>query len=248
MSKEFEITQNRTLRYNDNVTTINVENFSFDGVAYIDFNNVEHIQGNLRLDTSDITYVDFKKVITAHNVYLPMHCSIKENFYWVNRIYGAVDQNVENPVFVNSERMHHLKVYESKPLVYLSGTVVGYLPVRRHQRQLLQEAGFGVYSPGNHMTLGDPIADKYPEIVYKIDILAMHKADVIFFDLNNLSAGTCAELGYSIAKGWHKTKELVGIYKPTKNFFINGLVKHIKLYDSLEDYLKYVKYSEFKYD
>lgn len=238
MNKEYTL-NNGTLRFNDNVTTVSDKNLSFDGVTHVDFNNVEKILVNLNMEDSNITHLDLKNVIVARKIYLPANCSIKENLYWADRIYNnIVNDKYENPVKVFSNRLGFMSVYENRPFVYLSGTVVGHLDLRSEQRRLLNDANYGVYSPGNHMTLGDPIADKYPEIVYDIDIAAMHSADIIFFDLNNLSAGTCAELGYSIAMGWHKTKKLVGIYKPTQNFFINGLVKHIRLYESLEEFIQ----------
>lgn len=236
--------QNGTLRFSDHVTTFSDKNLSFEGVTNVDFNNVEHLLVDLNLESSLITHLDLKNIITAKKIFLPTNCSIKENLYWADKIYThIVDDKYKNPVKVFSSRLGWMSVYNNNPFVYLSGTVVGYLDLRKEQRYKLMSNGYGVYSPGNHMTLGDPVADKYPKLVFDIDIKAMEAADIIFFDLNNLSAGTSAELGYSIAKGWHKTKKLVGIYNnKTQNFFINGLTTFIKLYESLDEFIELNKY------
>lgn len=228
-----------TLQFKDNITTVSDNNLPLDGVTFIDFNNVEHITVDLDLSKSSVESLDLKDVITAKTIILPNTCKvINEDLYWAEHIIklGIKDYKII------SKRMEPLNIYNNlgdnrKQLIYLSGTVVNYLPLRAKQTSMLLRANYAVYSPGQHMTLGDRVADKYPEIVYKLDIKAMEKADIIFFDLTNLSAGTSAELGYSIAKGWYKYKKLVGIYKETQNFFINGLKDYIDIYESIEEFI-----------
>lgn len=227
------------LRFENNVKTFDDYLTVPESLLSIDFNEVEHIKKPLRLENTNIKSIDFKKVITVGAVYLPKDVEIIENLYWADYIV------VTNPKRIQSARLLYMNMYLTdnityRPLVYLSGTVVGYLVLRDRQRALLNIAGLGVYSPGNHMTLGDPIADKYPKLVADIDILAMERAEYIFFDLNNLSPGTCAELGYSIAAGWHKTKKLYYMYKDTPNFFINGLLRYMTRVNSLEEFINNV--------
>ena len=140
--------QNGTLRFNDRVTTFSDKNLSFEGVTNVDFNNVEHLLVDLNLESSSITHLDLKNVITAKKIFLPANCSIKENLYWADRIYTrVVDDKYENPVKVSSSRLGWMSVYNNNPFVYLSGTVVGYLDLRKEQRNKLSSSGYGVYSP-----------------------------------------------------------------------------------------------------
>ena len=224
------------LRFENGVTSFEDYLTVPEGVIAIDFNELEHITKPLRLSDTQITEIDFKNLITVDNVYLPKKIKIIENLYWADKfIFPQKNYMWE---IIKSPRLKYLNVYNDRPLVYLSATVVNYLEKRAQQRDELLNANYAVYSPGTHMTLGDPVADKYPSLVADIDIKAMEKADVILFDLTNLSAGTCAELGYAIAKGWHKEKRLYYLWKDTTNFFIKGLVREITRVDSIEDFVK----------
>lgn len=227
------------LRFENGVKTFDDYLTVPESLLSIDFNEVEHIKKPLRLDHTRIKFIDFKKVITVGTVYLPDGVEIVEKLYWAEHIMSG------NFGRIDSQRLLYMNMYLSssmryRPLVYLSGTVVGYLVLRDRQRMLLNVANLGVYSPGNHMTLGDSIADNYPKLVADIDILAMERAEYIFFDLHNLSPGTCAELGYAIAAGWHKTKKLYYMYKDTPNFFINGLLRYMTRVNSLEEFINNV--------
>lgn len=230
------------LRFEDSITALEDYFKVPQGVKSVDFNNVKFITKPLHLENlPQGSHIDFKNVITASKIYLPFGSTIKENMYWYDKIEGS-----SMPAIIfGSQRMWWLKNNEN--LVYLSGTVMGYLPLRHYQRKQLFRANLGVYSPGNHMTLGDPVADNYPLIVGDIDIKAMEASKYLFFDLNNLSAGTCAELGYTIAKNWHKSKEVYYMMNnPTKNFFINGLTKHLHKVDSIEEFIERVTKHERK--
>ena len=220
------------LRFEDYVSSFEDYLNIPEGVLSIDFNNVQHIKKPLNLFGTLIRELDFKNVITVDTVYLPENCKVKENLYYANKIFLPISSTVD------SARLKDINVYDNRTLIYLSGTVVGYLELRKQQTKKLIEAGFAVYDPGNFMTLGDPVADKYPKLVADIDILMMNRAEIIFFDLNNLSAGTCAELGYSIASDWHISKELWYMYKDTKNFFINGLLRYMNRVNTLEEFIQ----------
>lgn len=220
MVKRFRIKEG-VLRFEDFVTEFNDYLRVPAEVCEIDFNNLLHISKPLRLDHTQIKSIDFGKLITVTNVYLPDNIEVTENLYWAEAIIGK-------GLKVNSPRLEKLGVYSHKPFIYLSGTVGGFLEKRTRQRDELIALGYGVYSPGNHMTFGDPIADNNPKLVYDVDIKAMEKADIIVFDLSNLSPGTCAELGYAIAAKWYKTKRLYALNLNTKNFFIKGLAAYLR--------------------
>ena len=221
------------LRFENDIDVFEDYLYVPEGVFFLDFNNVKHLRKPLDLTRlPNLKEIDLKNLITVDILYLPADVTIKENLYWANYISAP-----GNPK-ITSARLHHLNVYDKRTLIYLSGTISGYLELRAKQRKQLLDEGFAVFSPGNHITFGDPIADNNPKLVAEIDIAAMEKAEIIFFDLNNLSPGTCAELGYAIGAGWHLTKELWYMYKDTPNFFINGLLKHMNRVDSLEEFIK----------
>lgn len=196
-------------------------------VHALDFNQLLYITKPLRLEHTKIIFLDFKHLLMVKDVFLPKDTIVVESLYWSGKITNSSAAS-------HSERMFKLRLEQGKKLVYLSGTVKDYLGLRETQSQIIYDMGFGVYSPGNHITFGDENAE-IPGLVYNIDINAMELADVFVFDLNNLSPGTCAELGYVIGAGWHKTKELFYIMdKPTPNFFINGLISNMEKLDRLE--------------
>lgn len=228
---------NGILKFTDGITTFEDYLTVPEGVVSIDFNDIEHFTKPLRLTDTRITEIDFKNVITVDNVYLPAGIKIKENLYWANKFI------LENNDYelLESPRLKYLNVYNDKELIYLGGSVIGKLEERDEQRQKMLDAGFAVYSPVNHMTHGDPVATKQPSLVADIDIYALEKADIIFFDLRKLTAGTCAEVGYSVAKKWYKEKRIYYVYNDTKNFFINGLLRHFQRVNSIEEFLRMEK-------
>lgn len=231
-SKRYRITDG-VLRFENDIDVFEDYLYVPEGVFSIDFNNVRHLRKPL--DLSKLIYlkeIDLKDLITLDVLYLPKDVKIKENLYWANKIVAP-----GNPTIISS-RLHRLNVYDRRTLIYLSGTIKDHLHLRAEQSDFLIKEGFAVYSPGNHITFGDPVADNNPKLVADIDIQAMEKADIIFFDLNNLSPGTCAELGYAIGAGWHISKELYYMYKDTPNFFINGLLRYMNRVDSLEAFIK----------
>lgn len=208
-----------------------------DYVTEIDFNNVERINVTMLLGNTNIKELDLKDIITVQDIIVPDNTIVKEKLYWAGTITG-----VSGPLDtykVHSKRLKRLNVYDNRAFAYLSGTIKGFLPLREFQRTLLEGAfNWGVYDPGNHITFGDPVADKNPDFVYELDILALERANIIVFDLNNLSAGTCAELGYVMAKNWQDTKRIIAIYEePITNFFIKGLVEHpfVERYHTIQD-------------
>jgi len=210
-------------------------------VVAIDFNEVEHLRKPLHLEHTDIVEIDFKNVITVDTVYLPPFTLIKENLYWAEHF-------ITHAPTVESSRLLYLGLYDYRELVYLSGTVSGHLPLRAKQASQIFAVGYGVYSPGNHITFGDPVADKYPSIVGEIDIKALEKCNIIFFDLNNLSPGTCAELGYVVAKEWYKTKRIYYMFNDNPNFFIRHLLTKLTRVSSLEEFLGRDQYEKAKYE
>src|SRR5690606_9503910 len=129
----------------------------------------------------------------------------------------------------------YLNVYTNQKLVYLSGTIKGYLTTRHQQQQQIHENGLAVYSPGNHITFGDPVAEKYPELVAEIDLKILKRCDAIIFDLGNLSAGTCAEIGYAVGAKYYHTKKLLYFNLDTPNFFINGLAEFMHKTKDLQE-------------
>lgn len=219
------------LRFEDGITVFEDYLRIPDTVIAIDFNEVQHITKPLHLEHTNISLVDFKDVITVDNVYLPPFTTVYEKLYWANHISANAAEG-------DSERLMYLGIYDKRKLIYLSGTVSGHIPLRTEQRSKLFAAGYGVYSPGNHITFGDPVADKYPHIVGEIDIKALDKCDIIFFDLNNLSPGTCAELGYAVAKEWYKTKRIYYMFNDNPNFFIRHLLINLTRVSSLEEFLE----------
>lgn len=220
------------LRFENDIDVFEDYLYVPEGVFSLDFNNVQHLKKPLDLSRlPHLKEIDLKNLVTIDRLYLPPNVSIKENLYWAHQI---VAPNAE----INSVRMKHVGVYDRRTLIYLSGTIKGYLDLRRQQRDRLISEGFAVYSPGNHITFGDPVADNNPKLVADIDIQAMERAEIIFFDLNNLSPGTCAELGYAIGAGWHITKELYYMYTDTPNFFINGLLRYMNRVSSLEEFIQ----------
>ena len=228
------------LRFEDGVTVFEDYLQVPDTVIAVDFNEVKHILKPLNLSNTKIDVVDFREVLTVRQVILPENVIILENLYWADEIKGKTYVG-------RSQRLKFLGIYDNRPLVYLSGTVTGHIPLRTEQRDTIYDAGYGVYSPGNHITFGDPVAEKYPLLVYELDMLALQKAEVIFFDLTNLSPGTCAELGYVVGQGWDRTKRVYYLYKDTPNFFINGLVTNMIRVTSIEEFIERDRYEAVKF-
>lgn len=225
--------KNGILRFEDEVTVFEDYLKVPDTVISVDFNNVRFITKPLHLENTDITEIDFKNVITVDTVYLPPFTVIKEDLYWMENLICHL------PEVAHSSRMFYLGTYKrNSKLVYLSGTVTGHIPLRTEQRDKLFAAGFGVYSPGNHITFGDPVADKYPMLVGELDIKALEKCDIILFDLTNLSSGTCAELGYVVAKEWYKTKRIYYMYNDNPNFFIRHLLINLTRVSSIDEFIE----------
>lgn len=225
--------KNGILRFEDGVTVFEDYLKVPDTVTSIDFNDVRFITKPLHLENTDITEIDFKNVITVDTVYLPPFTRIKENLYWIENLICHL------PEVIHSPRMFYLGTYKRhSKLVYLSGTITGHLPLRTEQRKKLYAAGFGVYSPGNHITFGDPVAEEYPMLVGELDVKALKKCDVILFDLTNLSPGTCAELGYVVAKEWYKTKRIYYIYNDHPNFFIRHLLINLTRVSSIDEFIE----------
>lgn len=237
------------LRFNDGVKIVGTKGLSRAllipaHVTEIDFNEVEHIDSMFNLShNKDMKHLDLGNVLSVKTIILPEGCSIKEKLYWAIGIYYNNGNLPENKI--DGVRMKYINVYNynSKPLVYLSGTIRGFLELRKEQSELLRQQGFAVYDPGNHITFGDPIADNNPDFVYKLDMKALWRADIILFDLNNLSAGTSAELGFVIALDWHKKpgKRVVVFHeKPITNFFIKGLIEEegVEVYRDIKQFVK----------
>jgi len=220
------------LRFEDGVTVFEDYLQIPETVTSVDFNEVRHVLKPFSLMNTLIKEIDFKQVITVKGVHLPSGVKITENLYWADEIFS------QGCIVEHSSRMKYLGIYDHRELVYLSGSVSGHLPLRTEQRDIIYNAGYGVYSPGNHITFGDPVADEYPSLVADFDLWALDKCRVIFLDLTNLSPGTCAELGYIIAKGWAKTKRVYYLYKGTSNFFINGLLRDLIKVSSIEEFLE----------
>lgn len=221
---------NGVLRFEDGITAFEDYLVVPEGVVAIDFNDLEFFKKPLRLTNTRIKELDFKNVIMVDKVYLPRLCRITEDLYWADKFIMPDDGAI---MLASSSRMHFLNVYSQKPLVYLAGGVVGTLDLRTQQQKRFVDAGYAIYSPVNHITHGNPVAEKYPMVVADIDMLALEKCDVIFFDLTKLTNGTCAEIGYAVARGWHKTKRIYYVYNDTKNFFINGLLRNFTRVKSL---------------
>jgi|GEM_PF-4098796 len=226
---------NGILRFENGVSSFEDYLIVPEGVCAIDFNELEFLKKPLRLTNTRITEIDFKNVITVDNVYLPAKITIKERLYWANKFVFPVSHNCQ---ILESPRMLYLNVYDDRPLVYLSASVVGMLEARDIQRQEMLRCGYAVYDPGNHITLGHPVADKYPGLVADMDVWAMERADILFFDLTKLTPGTCAELGYAIAKKWYKEKRCYYMYKDTLNFFINGLLRNLIRVNSVDEFIR----------
>jgi hypothetical protein len=229
------------LRFEDGVSSFEDYLIVPEGVSSIDFNQLLHIYKPLRLSYTKLTEIDFKNLITVDHIYLPATIkNITDNLYWANGIHVPDLSNVN----IISKRLLHLNVYRPDlELIYLSASVLGMLDKRAEQRFLLQQAGYAVYSPGNHMTLGDPVAEAYPEVVADIDIAALERAQVIFFDLTKLTPGTCAEVGYVAAQPeWIKSKRLYYLYAPTTNFFIKGLIRNFTRVESIADFIERDRY------
>lgn len=263
------------LRFEDDMYTLSDYLTVPKGVSSIDFNNLRFILKPLVLSNTKIKQIDFKNVISVQEVIFPDGIHIKENLYYAKKFIFRGFRSYE------SARMVHLGLYSAiqRPLLYLSGSVVGnlkegtlnyfkkndwernvltnwlgkkleditYLELRACQRAVIlyeteyKRISLAVYSPGNHMTVGDNVADEYPKLVFDIDVAMLDKAEVILFDLTNLSPGTSAELGYCLAKintEPYKSKRMYYIYEPTKNFFINGLLSKLCKVSSLEEMFK----------
>lgn len=123
--------------------------------------------------------------------------------------------------------------------IYLAGPLFteAEMNERNKEAKALRELGFTVYNPlEQNADIGFDLDE-----LYRRDIAAMEECDFAVVRLDNYDSGTCAELGWFVAKGkkvysvWSNWK-----YEDPDNLFIRGMaINHgNKMYKSFDELLR----------
>lgn len=214
-------------------------------IVGVDFNNLLIFKGVLDLSESTLKYLDLKKLRWVEDIINPFNIRIR-----------GIELIRSKYLKGNTPKLEYYKDW-NKPLIYLGGKIDGglnedgsaiesLLDLRAEQeRELLKRNNIRVYNPGGVITYPDEAVLTFPYFPGQLDIKMIDEADYLFYDLRQVSEGTRAEFGYSIGKGYHKTKKIfVLVNDVVTNCLTLALLENCIIVKSMSEILDLIEYSE----
>ena len=240
------IYKNNTIEFKDYETWYEKDLIIDENISNINFNNLIIFKGTLDLSFSKLEKVDLKNIRWIENIINPQNILIKGNHVIYSNYLKGITPKLDWYKDIN------------KPLLYLGGKIDGgldekgnsidsYMDLRYEQeRQLLFRNNLRVYNPCHVITYPDKAVLLYPSFPGELDLKIIDEADYLFYDLRQVSEGTRAEFGYSIGKGYNKSKKIFALVSEniTNCLTLALLNQNCIVVKDMNEILDLIEYSE----